>query len=285
MADMVISGSDISFGLLEELLKQLKAGAKTDGKKGLTGVQLRAFLEHRNPFERIELQKVLPYADEEVKSNYDYPEGFRIRTVQEQVEILLKHFPYLDASHVEELASGELPEKAEGWAVIPKPNIVGDTSVSALDVILGLIVNDRKFENWREGQLTEKYVQLTEKTKVAHATLNQQLGDFWVIPFQFGKLYRGRSVRRARVCFDETEFGLGVYEVAILMLTHPDRIVGSNQLYMDCAGIEYSPNAGGDFFACLYFYWRSYYRRLGLYYSRTDDTGKKWGAVSGFLSQ
>ena len=281
---MVIDGSDITFGLLEELFKQLKSGAK-DPSKGLTGVHIRALLEHRNPFDRKELEKVLPNADEETESNYCYPDGFHFRTVDEQVETLLKHFPNLDASHVQELASGEFPEGAEGWAVIPKSDKIG-TYHDALAKALELLVKGQKFQNWIEGKLTERHLRLKEKTAQAHAKLNEQPGDFWVFPFQFSKKWRGHSVQDAQVVrFAESEFGLGPYEAAILMLTHPDRITGPNQLYIDCAGCEYRPAADGDFFACPDFRWGSYYERLELYYSRTDDVYERWGAVSGFRAQ
>jgi len=284
MKEMVISGSDVSFGLLEELMKQLKAGAKTNGQKGLTGNHLRAFLEHRNPFEKKELEKVLPYADEETESNYGYPNGFVIRSVSEQVETLLKHFPNLDSSHVEELASGDLPEGAEGWAVIPKFDKLGKTYHQALETVLSLIANDREFQNWREGELTEKHMKINEKTAQSHEKLNEQPGDFWVVPFQFGIRHRGKSVRRARAVFTKFEFGLGAYEVAILLLTHPDRIQ-RNYLNIDCAGVEYTPSADGDFFACLCFGWSSYYERLALDYSRTGKASNEWGSTSAFLPQ
>jgi len=282
---VVGSGSNVTFGLLKDLLEQLEAGERTGGKKGKTGDQLRAFLEGRNPFERAELEKVLPYADEQTESSYDYPESFRIRTVQEQLDVLTKHFPNLDASHVEELAKGDLPTGAEGWVVIPKPDKIG-TYHEALTKAIELLAKDRKFQNWREGKLSERHLRLTEKTKQFHAMLNEQPGDFWVIPFQFGKKWAGHSVRNAQVRFSESEFGLGPYEVAILLLTHPDRITGSNQLYIDCAGCEHSPDAAGDFFACLRFDWHyDYDGPLALSFYRTDNVDRQWGAASGFLAQ
>ena len=40
----------------------------------------------------------------------------------------------------------------------------------------------------------------------------------------------------------ENEFGLGVFEVGILLLTHPERIMGNSTdiLWIDCAGDEYN---------------------------------------------
>jgi len=283
---VVSSGSNVTFGLLRDFFDQLEVGEKTQGQKGLIGDQLRAFLEHRNPFERAEIEKVLPYADEEVASDYGYPDGFKIRSVQEQVKILLALEPFkkLDASHVEELASRELSQDAEGWAVIPKLLKVAKNYHRALDIVLDLIAANRQFRNRRKGELTKKHLRLTEKTAKAHAKLDEQPGDFWVFPFQFGLRHAGSSVRRARVCFAENEFGLGVYEAAVLLLTHADRIAGPDQLYIDCAGIEYAPNADGDFFACLSFRWDFSYEPLVLYYDSFDDADEQWGSVSAFLA-
>lgn len=227
---------------------------------------------------------ILPYADEEVESTYGYPKGFRIRSVSEQVEVLLKHFPNLDASHVEELVNVDLPEGAEGFAVIPKPDKVGKSYKEALEMVLNLIAMDCKFNNWRQVELGKKYLKLNERTASAQAKLNDQLGDFWVFPFQFGIKHRGKSVRRARTVFRADEFGLGAYEVAILLLTHPDRIQ-PGCLNIDCTGVEYAPDADGSFWACLGFDWDDDYDPFILFYSGTDYTHFQWGSTSGFLPQ
>jgi len=224
----------------------------------------------------------LPFANEEIKSSYGYPKDFQIRSVAEQVKILLKYFPNLDASHVQELVSGELPVGAEGWAVIPKPNKIG-TYHEAMRKIINLLPDVCTFKEWREGKMTEKHLRLEEKTAQAHAWLIEQPGDFWVFPIQFGKRWAGHSVRNAQVRFADNEFGLGPYEIAILLLTHPERITRTDQLYIGCAGCEYDydPDAGTDFRYDLSFYWNA---RYCLHYSFKGAAGEgQWGVVSGFL--
>ncbi len=285
---MVVGDSYNPYGLLEELMKQLKVGRKTDGKKGLTEDKLRAFLEHRNPFDADQLSAVLPYADEVVKSDFGYPKGFRFRTVAEQVGRLSKEFPNLDARYVESLSLGDLPKGAEGWGVIPKPSKVAESYHGALAKSIELLSeqNGNKFKNWREGWLTKKHFRLLEKTEKALAKLEKETpGDYLVIPFQFGKRWGGRSVRHTQVRFAEDEFGLGPYEVAILLLTHPDRITGAGQLYIDCAGCEYRTYVSESAFPfCLSFHWRDNVEQLVLYYYRTDDALEHWGSASGFAS-
>jgi len=213
-----------------------------------------------------------------------YPQGFRIRTVQEQLEVLTMFFPNLDASHAQELASGDLPAGAEGWAVIPRPNKFG-TYHGALGMVVELISKNRKFKNMLEGNLTDRHLRLTEKTKQVQDKLTiEQPGDYMVFPFQFGNKWRGDSVRDARFCFEDNEFGLGPYEVAILLLTHPDRITGRDQLIIDCAGGEYRPSAKGAFVKFLFFGWRGCGEgQFLLYYEDSDIPNKYYGVASGFL--
>lgn len=234
-----------------------------------------------------ELSFLLPYGGEETMSILRYPYGFCIRDVAEQGDTLHKLFPGINNSHIHELVCGLTPEWAEGWAVIPKIEKVGTTYHDALENALSLIAKNRKFTNWAERKLTERHWHLQEKTLKAHAKLNEQPGDFWVFPFQFGKKWAGHSIRNALVRFENNEFALGPYEVAILLLTHPDLITGPDHLYIDCPGYyEYSPtadNADDNFSACSYFRWDSCYTKLVLCYGGTNTVAGKWGVPSGSL--
>ncbi|NQT50232.1 hypothetical protein HQ571_06070 [Candidatus Kuenenbacteria bacterium] len=263
-------------------------GRKTGGKKGLTENQLRAVLEHRVSYEAEQISAVLPYADEVVESSYDYAPEYRVRIVAEQVERLAVEFPNLDFSHVEELASGKLPEGAEGWGVIPKQSKVAKSCHGAMDKAIDLLSaqHGKKFKNWRVGALTEKYLRLLEKTEKTLAKLEAETpGDYLVIPFQFGKKWRGKSVRHAQARFAEDEFGLGPYEVAILLLTHPDRITGSNQLNIDCGGCEYRTDVSESAFPfCLDFSWYYDCKRMVLNRFGADYAFELWGSASGFAS-
>ena len=53
-------------------------------------------------------------------------------------------------------------------------------------------------------------------------------------------LHRGCSARRARVSMAGNEFGLGVFTVACMLLTHPERLSSEDTLMIDCGGDEYS---------------------------------------------
>ncbi|MFA5188550.1 MAG: hypothetical protein WC460_04270 [Patescibacteria group bacterium] len=216
-----------------------------------------------------------------------YPDGFRIRSRQEQVETLLSHFSNLDPNHIEELAKGNLPESAEGWAVIPSPGKIAPTYFEALKKILEHIPEISGYWNWREELVkNQQHLELVWKTKKTHDFLMaKQPGDFWVFPFQFGKnwpwvLTPFCEVKRT-MRFADNEFGFGPYELAILMLTHPDRITGPYQQYVYSAGCEHKNKAGFNF--SFGFSWSYGYEKQTLQYGMSNRV-EEWGDVTGFLS-
>ena len=300
---VVISDSDLEFGLLEELFKQLKAGKKTSGKKGLTWDHIRALNEHRNPFERKEIEKVLPYADERVASNYGYSPDHRDLTADEQVVSLRKIFPELtigdeDVNRIVDVFGKPVLEGAESKklmydyrevAKLAGVSLKGKAEIEVYCIAVQVVIDrlkqlhGKKFHNYREGALTPSHMKVVEKTSSAHTALRETQGGIWVVDTQFGKLWAGASVRHAQVRFAGNEFGWGPYGVTSQLLTHPNRITSREQLYIDCAGVEYTPNASGDFSACLNFNWNNNNERLELNYNRTDNYNEQWGSASGFL--
>jgi len=287
MENMVVSGSDITFGLLGELMTQLNAGVKTGGRKGITGAQFRAFLEHRNPFSRSDIEEVLPFADEEIDSSYGYPPGFRILSVQEQLQTLIERADFFeknDASHIDQLASRDLPEGAEGWGLFPKPSVVGSAHHNNLIMFLRLLSIQRSFHTWSNHEVTTNHLRISARTLNAIEILETETpGDFLVIPVQFGMRHRGRSMRRTRACFAENEFGLGPYEVAVLMLTHPGRITGHRQLNAGCPGADYAPKGNCAYREGIYFHWGLEFERLRMSFSTPNDMSRQSGPCTGFL--
>jgi len=228
------------------------------------------------------------YKSEEVESSRGYPQGFAVRPICEQL-LALKNFPLfanLDTSKA--LACSKnmraLPEGADGPAVFPRWQTIAKTYGEAVEKVFALLGQTRAFKNWREGQLGGKYLRESEwKAKAIAAISAAQEGDFIVIPVQLGMLHRGRSVRRAIEVMGDKEFGLGAYEVAILLLTHPDRFTSREDLFIDCAGDEYAPDADGRFnYAPVFFF------DAGEVEFHTDWAGgahDHYGSASGFLPQ
>lgn len=186
------------------------------------------------------------YANEEESSTYTYPPQYKLKSPEEQVEILRKLFPDLSA-YYSQVANQPLPEGAEGWFLIPRWSLVAHTYNGALAKVLDLLGKSRHFHNYREGTLGPNRLKQSERTAAFFAQIEQQqTGDFLVVAAQFGLRHRGRSVRRAREVFLPNEFGLGAFAVVCMALSHPERFFKWDELNVDCAGDEYS-FPGGDF--------------------------------------
>lgn len=257
-------------------------------KSGLQGDAVQRIIEKGGEFQSgliplFQRLGELPYADEEVESSYGY--RWQLKSLAEQLAVLqgFERFKMLDASRVTELAEAfsGLPEGADGLVVIPKPSKVVDSYNEAVVLMTELMASQRKdWYNYREGRLGPKYLRLTEKTQQALSRLEQKTGDYLVIPVQTGLRHRGRSVRRARVMMSDNEFGLGPYEVGIILLTHPERLQKYEHLAIDCAGCEYCPDADGEFSVSLCFRWCV--GRLEFYYHWVGTVTRHFGSASGF---
>lgn len=168
---------------------------------------------------------------------YTYPKTYKVKSLAKQENILRKHF-----KHLPEVADQEAEYSSEGLFLIPKWQLIGSTYEEALTKAFDAIKSGRDFHNWREGKLGTHYLRETPRKISAF----KDMPDMVVIPAQFGQEHAGKSVRSVRDGFKPNEIGLGAYEVAIMLLTHPERLQEYDDLWIDCPGDEYSYSAGGD---------------------------------------
>jgi len=243
------------------------------------------------------------FAGEEVESSCTYPNGYSVKTLEKQTDILRQLLLDLSlgmdvAHHVTYLnefrTKTELPAGAEGFFIIPRWQKVASTYGEALEKVLALLAKSRKFYNYREGQLGEKQLRQSVRTSEmlakladlsaeASAKAGGQPGDFIIIPAQVGMKHRGRSVRRAREIFTANEFGLDAFTVACILLTHPEREQVWEQLHIDCSGDEYSPGADGRFGNAPYLDFDG--GGLGFVTDWIGGVVGSYGSASGFLPQ
>jgi hypothetical protein len=267
----------------------------------------------------------LPYADEEIRSNYGYPDGWRLKLVEAVLEKLTDpSFPFRhcnpdpvykwlkgddsaipNGQKLRVLAS-QNPVDEEGivdrWgrpfrlydgvgifpkitsAVEAEPTQLVQAYSPATELMTELMKKHRDdWYNYEEGCLGPRHLHLIDKTYEVYAKREIETpGGFLVIPIQLGLRHRGRSVRRARVMFGENEFGLGPYEVGIILLVHPERLQQYEHLSIDCAGCEYSPDAGGEFSHHLSFNWHDGELKFGFNFW-IDYARQHYGSASGFL--
>ncbi len=226
------------------------------------------------------------FADEEIKSNYGYLSGYKPKGITEQTNILRQLFPGIGYAD-EQIASQPVPSNAEGWFAIPRWDKIAPTYGEAVQKVLDLIKQARngKFYNYREGQLGPQHLRQSAKTIKAFQELGdeQKDHDILVVPAQFGLRHKGRSVRRARKVMDASEFGLGAFAIGIMILTHPERLQHYDDLWIDCAGDEFTPGAGGQFDDAPVFHFHG--GKVGFDADWVDDVRDGYGSASGFLPQ
>ncbi len=224
------------------------------------------------------------FKDEEVQSSYSYPNGYKVKGITEQTNILRQLFPGIGFAD-EKIAEQPLPPNAEGWFAIPKWQTLAPTYGEAVEKVLAMIASKRKFYNYRDGKLGAEYLRQHAKTVKMFQKLGDEQKDFdiLVVPAQFGLRHKGRSVRRAREVFQVNEFGLGAFAIGIMLLTHPEREVQWEQLHVDCAGDEFAPDAGGDFSGAPIFNFND--GRVVFYAYWFGGADGRCGSASAFVSQ
>ncbi len=198
------------------------------------------------------------FADEEVESSYGYLSGYeRPKSITVQTNCLRELFPGIGCAD-EKLVEKSLPTGAEGYFAIPRWEKVADSYGEAVQKVLDLIKQTREFNNYRKGKLGSQYLRQYAKTARMFQTFGDEQKDYdiLVVPAQFGLNHRGKSVRRTREAMNASEFGLGAFAVGIMLLTHPERLKNYDDLWIDCAGDEYSPVGCGQFASvpCFYFH-------------------------------
>ena len=222
------------------------------------------------------------FKDEEVPSNRVYPPTYKVRPVEAQVTEMKKLFPSL-GSCMEKMARKPLLEGAEAWFAIPRWQALAPTYNEATEMMLTALASRRKFQNRIVGRLGEIYLRQSERTRLAEKILaDQQQGhDFLVIPIQAGMLHRGCSARRARIAMAGNEFGLGVFTVACILLTHPERLSSEDTLMIDCGGDEYSVRGDYTFDRVPLFDFDISGIEFCIFYE--DRSRNLWGTPTGFL--
>ena len=139
--------------------------------------------------------------------------------------------------------------------------------------------------NFREGQLGPGYLRQSERTlSKLRMLMEQQSGsDILISLSQLGIRHGGRSVRRAREVFPANEYGVGAKDAGTMLLTNPVRLQHDDDLWIDCAGDDFAPEACGRFRWAPCFYFDDGEVKFDA--SFVDDANENDGSVSGFLPQ
>jgi hypothetical protein len=222
------------------------------------------------------------FKDEEVVSNCVYPPTYRVRPVEAQVTALRGLFPSLGSCQ-EKLARKPLVEGAEAWFAIPRWQALAPTYNEAVEIALGVLATKRKFSNRIVGNMSDKYLRQSERSKLAEKIMadQQQGNDILVVAAQAGMLHRGSSARRTRLTMAGNEFGLGVFAFTCMLLTHPERLSTGDTLMVDCGGDEYSVRGDYTFDRVPLFDYDMAGIEFSVFYE--DRAHNLWGTPTGLL--
>ncbi len=133
---------------------------------------------------------------------------------------------------------------------------IAPTYKKAIEIMLDMIKKNSKyqFKNRFDHQSSLSF-QRKIRTVRAQKRLfeRQKVHDVIIIPAQFGLRHRGRSARRACVCFSSREFGLNTSTVINMFLTHQERSRDDDwSLGTYCLGDECNYR-GSDIIPCFWF--------------------------------
>jgi hypothetical protein len=222
------------------------------------------------------------FKDEEVASSRVYPPTYKVRPIEAQVTLLKTLFPVLEGCN-EKLARKPLLEGAEGWFAIPRWQALAPTYNEAAEMLLEALGSKRKLSNRILGKMGEKYLRQTDRLKLAEKILSEQQGgnDILVVPAQAGMLHRGCSARRTRASLAGNEFGLGMFSIGCMLLTHPERLSTADTLMIDCGGDEYSVRSDYTFDRVPLFDYDIGGVEVSIFYE--DRARNLWGTPTGFL--
>jgi hypothetical protein len=152
-----------------------------------------------------------------------------------------------------------------------------------VEILLEAFAKRRRFSNRIVDRLEETFLRQSERSILAQEILDdqQQGSDILVVAAQAGMLHRGTSARRTRVAMAGNEFGLGVFAVGSILLTHPERLSSTETLMIDCCGDEYSLHGDRIFDRVPLFD----YDLTGIEFSAfyEDRARNLWGSPTGFL--
>lgn len=238
------------------------------------------------------------YKDEQVDSKYDYPPEYTgPKPIGAQIAAVALMFgldPTAALTFVETLPN-ELPAGAEGWFAIPLVEAVArvhfadiedpaERYCAAVRLVHEKVKATRAFYNYREGEITPDHLRRHARTSAALQTLcENQSGDILIVAAQLGRRHKGRSTRRAREVFTTGEFGLGSFEVGVVVLTHPERLIRWQELDMDAPGDEFAPGAEGAFSGAPR--WSFDGGKVKFDSDGVDGPYERFGSASGFVPQ
>jgi hypothetical protein len=236
------------------------------------------------------------YKSEEVRARWGYPKSYKRSGVEQQIDLLRSHFPFLnpDAAikyHREVYGSLQQPEWVEGPLVLIPTTAFkrhcfheaegAELLCNAVNLGLEKLEGSRTFYNWRKGQITPDRYRRNPRYEPGYDQLyaTQPNSDFVIVGGQYGKRHGGRSMRRAlEVMRGGIELPAGGLEGITMALGNPTRYAQFEELDTDLPADQFRPGVEAGF-------WRSPYLcfsggGLGFVMGDVGRPGEDYGSVS-----
>jgi len=191
------------------------------------------------------------FFNEGVVSNREYPPGYTVKSISEQIGILQKYFGDIitDFSFDEEALKIQCPEGYDGKYALINWKALGKSYEDAVNTTIKACARacGNNFVNRREGALgSDRLRWIEEDQRVWELICAKQNNNVIIIvPCQTGLLHRGRSAKEVRLKIKKTkkEFGLNLLDVLSIIITHKNRFQSDTDLRISCIGNKYSPGA------------------------------------------
>ena len=237
------------------------------------------------------------FADEEVVSTYGYVSGYRgpigLSEQESRLRLVFGGLGFVNLDYRAKIEKGEvlLPEGAEGWFCVPNwskhPYIFGQDYSSAVRNVLGALkkVRGGRFSNYHEGEIDEKHLRQRDRTKACVQMLSdaQENPDILIVPAQFGIRHRDKSCQRVRFICRGTEWALDSFSIGCMILTHPNRLMYFQDLWIHCAGDDFLCDYEDKLERSPFFFFID--QMLKFAASRLNDTYPNDGSASAFLPE
>lgn len=224
---------------------------------------------------KIASRKVSTFDVKESNGTGKYRTRYQRTSIDAQVKCLNALIPGIGTANVS-LTRKRLPADCEGYFAIPRWQAIAATYNIAVARMLNLHRRQQnRALNAFDSQTGPSFLKQHNHSTMMWKIIGEQQSGFniLIVQGQFGGQYIGRSVRQVQEAFPPGYFGLGAFAVGIMLLTHPDRLECSSDLWISCPGDDYARRNRWEFDAAPYFRLGA----MGVTFGAYDAVGKSAG--------
>lgn len=197
---------------------------------------------------------------------------YKYTPLSDQIKCLKNFFPSLNNANGNITHIWQIPANSDGNFAIPDWRKIAPTYGAAINKVL-VLINNRcagKFKNYLEDRLaSEAHNKQSEQSVRAWETIRKkQNTDIYILPARIGLRcsLSHIDINKLPSINDANEFEffeLGVFEVGIILLTHPDRLKSFKDRWIRCGGNEFCCKGNSRFNRRPFFSFISGKIRLG----------------------